>query len=160
MNLYVFSMCNIPLQAKVYEGNLPSPFLMLFLLSLIVFFIAKKGKQYMLDMNDNSKIFIRSTLLGWICFIVPTIAFDTISLETNFGDSLFDPLNWLLAIPGALFGAIAGIITVKKEEKKEDFLIKEPETLESKIKGLKNLLDEGLLTQEEFDEQKKKILNP
>ena len=70
-----------------------------------------------------------------------------------------EPWLWITSIPGALFGAIAGILANNKENKVEAVAIKNEETLESKMKGLKNLLDEGLLTQEEFDEQKKKVLN-
>ena len=77
------------------------------------------------------------------------------------GDALefFGPQILFLALPGALIGAIAGILMNNQEKKGEKSVIKETETMESKLRGLKNLLDEGLLTQEEFDEQKKRLLN-
>ena len=96
-----------------------------------------------------------SALTGWFLFCIPVVVY--------YGDgdmSLFlDPDLYLFSIPGALFGAIAGILVNNKENRATTTPVKNEETLESKIKGLKNLLDEGLLTQEEFDEQKKKILN-
>lgn len=107
----------------------------------------------------NRKRILRYALIGWLLFATPIVACDTISWGNEFIYSVLKPMVWLLAIPGALFGAIVGILLNNKENKAESTTVKNEETLESKIKGLKNLLDEGLLTQEEFDEQKKKILN-
>lgn len=153
-------MCNIPLQAKVNNGVLTSPFFVLLLICLTIFLIAKRSKNGAPDiMDENTKKILRGALIGWILFAVPVVACDTISWNNSLESSLLEPMTWLMSIPGALFGAIVGIISIKKEHKEQTVQTKEPETLESKIKGLKNLLDEGLLTQEEFDEQKKKILN-
>ena len=107
----------------------------------------------------NRKRILRYALIGWLLFATPIVACDTISWGNEFIYSILEPMVWLLAIPGALFGAIVGILLNNKEKKEESTTAKNEETLESKIKGLKSLLDEGLLTQEEFDEQKKKILN-
>ncbi|MBQ7968118.1 MAG: SHOCT domain-containing protein [Bacteroidaceae bacterium] len=96
---------------------------------------------------------LRGALIGWLLFTLPI----AVSCGRDMGIFL-DPHLWIMSIPGALFGAIAGILMNNKEKRGTPVVINE-ESFESKIKGLKNLLDEGLLTQEEFDEQKKKILN-
>lgn len=102
---------------------------------------------------------LRGALIGWLLFTTPVVACGTISWNMSMGTCLSDPITWLISIPGLLFGAIAGILMNNREKKDNSVVIKNEESFESKIKGLKNLLDEGLLTQEEFDEQKKKILN-
>ena len=102
----------------------------------------------------NRKRILWSALTGWLLFSLPL----AVSCGSDMGIFL-DPSLWIMSIPGALFGAIAGILANNKENKVETVAIKNEETLESKMKGLKKLLNEGILTQEEFDEQKKKILN-
>ena len=87
--------------------------------------------------------------IGWLTFVLALSAGNSMEdIISDFG------VIGAFSLPGALIGVIIGKLTGKKIEKKIG-----NETLESKIKGLKNLLDEGLLTQEEFDEQKKKVLN-
>lgn len=109
----------------------------------------------------NRKRILRSALIGWLLFSMPVVACEASwsGWDLDLFGMYLEPFLWLLSIPGALFGTIAGIIANNKENKTETITVKNEETLESRIKGLKNLLDKGLLTQEEFDEQKKKILN-
>lgn len=109
------------------------------------------------EMQSSERIF-RGTVIGWLLFAIPLIYIFWDLKDTPI-DNILNLEAWIYSIPGALFGAIAGILMNNKGNKTEAALIKNEETLETKIRGLKNLLDEGLLTQEEFDEQKKKILN-
>lgn len=109
------------------------------------------------EMQSSERIF-RGTVIGWLLFAIPLIYIFWDLKDTPI-DNILNLEAWIYSIPGALFGAIVGILLNNKENKGESATAKNEETLESKIKGLKNLLDEGLLTQEEFDEQKRKILN-
>ena len=101
---------------------------------------------------------MKKILLGALTGLLMCSFCLAVSCEDNML-ATFDPYYLVMALPGELIGAIAGILMNNQEKKEENSVVKETETMESKIRGLKNLLDEGLLTQEEFDEQKKKLLN-
>lgn len=73
------------------------------------------------------------------------------------GDMEFNALTVLLFMPGAIVGAIIGASvgdTENKDKNKDEF----GQTANELFK-YKQLLDSGIITKEEFDEQKKKILN-
>ena len=111
--------------------------------------VEKVEEQKKKNLKNLKKILV-GALTGWLMFSM------SIAVSCgNISDLLYVPRIWSLSLPGALFGALAGILMAQKTNKETS----QSETLESKIKDLKKLLDEGLLTQEEFDEQKKKILN-
>ena len=162
MKLLGFALSSIMLQVY-YDTTSFSPFFILVLLALLglIFWIKIKNKRVNNEGSEEAitkarheKRILWSALTGWLMFSIPV----AVSCGSDMGVFL-DPNLWMMSIPGALIGAIAGILTNNKEKKEESTTAKNKETLESKIKGLKSLLDEGLLTQEEYDEQKKKILN-
>lgn len=149
--------CNILLQAHAEDvTNKVIPFIILaiavcFLTIKIMNIITAKFNA----LNTNSKRIVRGILFGWLLFVISISAYNkTNSSNIDYEESR-DVINlFLMSLPGALLGVIVAVIMNKNEQG-----IKKTETLETKINGLKNLLDQGLLTQEEFDEQKKKILN-
>ena len=162
MKLLGFALSSIMLQVY-YDTTSFSPLFILVLLALLglIFWIKIKNKRVNNEGSEEAitkarheKRILWSALTGWLMFSIPV----AVSCGSDMGVFL-DPNLWMMSIPGALIGAIAGILTNNKEKKEESTTAKNKETLESKIKGLKSLLDEGLLTQEEYDEQKKKILN-
>ena len=162
MKLLGFYLSSIMLQAY-YDTTSFSPLFILILLALlgIIFWIRIKNKKANDEDSElaitkvrHEKRILWSALTGWLMFSIPVAVSCGSDMEI-----FLDPNLWMMSIPGALIGAIAGILMNNKEKKGESATAKNEETLESKIKGLKNLLDEGLLTQEEFDEQKRKILN-
>ena len=149
--------CNILLQAHAEDvTNKVIPFI---ILAIAVCFLAIKIMNIITAkfnaLNTNSKRIVRGILFGWLLFVISISAYNkTNSSNTDYEESR-DVINlFLMSLPGALLGVIVAVIMNKNEQG-----IKKTETLETKINGLKNLLDQGLLTQEEFDEQKKKILN-
>lgn len=166
MELLGFSLSYIMLQAYYDAPSLFSLLLVPILLLLlgVIYWIRiknKKADNVNITKIRHEKRIWRSALIGWLLFSMPVVACEgsLIGWNLDLFYSFLTPGLWLLAIPGALFGAIVGILLNNKEKKDESVVIKHEDSLESKIKGLKNLLDEGLLTQEEFDEQKKKMLN-
>lgn len=149
--------CNILLQAHAEDvTNKVIPFI---ILAIAVCFLAIKIMNIITAkfnaLNTNSKRIVRGILFGWLLFVISISAYNkTNSSNIDYEESR-DVINlFLMPLPGALLGVIVAVIMNKNEQG-----IKKTETLETKINGLKNLLDQGLLTQEEFDEQKKKILN-
>ena len=94
---------------------------------------------------------VKAALIGWAVafFLVIVIGGDFPDSEADFRFILF-----LSLAPGAIVGIITAYIIERanKSPKKEA-------TLESRLQELKKLLEQGVLTHEEFDEQKKKILN-
>lgn len=149
--------CNILLQAHAEDvTNKVIPFI---ILAIAVCFLAIKIMNIITAkfnaLNTNSKRIVRGILFGWLLFVISISAYnETNSSNIDYEESR-DVINlFLMSLPGALLGVIVAVIMNKNEQG-----IKKTETLETKINGLKNLLDQGLLTQEEFDEQKKKILN-
>lgn len=162
MDLLGFSLGYLILQAGYSDPTSSYTLFILVLLVLlgVILWVRIKDKTEKDEKKrKNRKRIVRCALIGWLLFATPVVACDTISWGNNLIYSILEPMVWLLAIPGALFGAIIGVLMNNKENKVEVISTKTEETLESKIKGLKNLLDQGLLTQAEFDEQKKKILN-
>ncbi len=103
-------------------------------------------------MNKTGKRLLKFALGGW------AVAFLAASIFLGGEDSLFDikSLLFLSLAPGAITGLIIGHIMNKNDAPKSIEFSKSPE---SRLIELKNLLDQGVLSQEEFDEQKKKILN-
>ena len=149
--------CNILLQAHAEDvTNKVIPFI---ILAIAVCFLAIKIMNIITAkinaLNTNSKRIVRGILFGWLLFVISISAYNkTNSSNIDYEESR-DVINlFLMSLPGALLGVIVAVIMNNNEQG-----IKKTETLETKINGLKNLLDQGLLTQEEFDEQKKKILN-
>jgi len=61
----------------------------------------------------------------------------------------------LALIPGIILGSIFYHVVLRDNESQQPNVI----SLESRLKELKNLLDQGILTKEEFEEQKRKLLN-
>lgn len=97
----------------------------------------------------NAKLIV-SILCGWI------MSYFSLSflLGPFDGDDVFYFIGISL-VPGIILGCIMFHVMRKNEEQQE----KNTPTLEHRLKELKSLLDQGILTQEEFDEQKKKILS-
>lgn len=149
--------CNILLQAHAEDvTNKVIPFI---ILAIAVCFLAIKIMNIITAkfnaLNPNSKRIVRGVLFGWLLFVISISAYnETNSSNIDYEESRNVINLFLMSLPGALLGIIVAVIMNKNEQD-----IKKAETLETKIKGLKILLDQGLLTQEEFDEQKKKILN-
>ena len=150
-------ICNILLQAHVEVEDVPLiPFI---LLAIILCFLAIKIMNILTakfnGLNTNSKRIVRGVLFGWLLFVISISAYnETNSSNIDYEESRNVINLFLMSLPGALLGVIVAVIMNKNEQG-----IKKTETLETKINGLKNLLDQGLLTQEELNEQKKKILN-
>ena len=76
------------------------------------------------------------------------------SFPKNLSDAQY-PLFLSLA-PGAIIGIIVTYVVNKSSDSNVPPV--KQETLEDRLIKLKSLLDQGVLTKEEFEEQKKKIL--
>lgn len=94
---------------------------------------------------------VKAALIGWAVAIFLVIV---ISGEFPDSEDEFRMVLFLSLAPGAIVGIITAYI-IEKANKSP----KTEATLESKLQELKRLLEQGVLTQEEFDKQKKKILN-
>jgi hypothetical protein len=85
--------------------------------------------------------------------------FNSISVATSSGRISF----WLLSNRNEVFDAISRILMSRQENRKASMTttIKQeiPKSNADELKKFKELLDSGIITQDEFDEQKKKILN-
>lgn len=74
----------------------------------------------------------------------------------------FELTEWtfLLLLPGAIIGAVIGFATeiydVKSDKKEKPTVIKQDAA--SELTSFKKLLDDGIITQEEFDKKKQEIL--
>lgn len=107
-------------------------------------------------MNKTGKRLLNYALSGW------GIAFLGAWLLLGGEDSLFGEegglqlLLFLSLAPGAIGGLIVGHMVNKNSEQPKTEQIKTPE---ERLVDLKSLLEKGVLSQEEFEEQKKKILN-
>ena len=100
----------------------------------------------------GEKVFI-GALLGWAgAFILMCMIFG--SFTKNLSDAQY-PLFLSLA-PGAIIGIIVTYVVNKSSDSNVPPV--KQETLEDRLIKLKSLLDQGVLTKEEFEEQKKKIL--
>lgn len=103
-------------------------------------------------MNKTGKRLLKYALSGW------AIAFLGAWLLLGGEDSLFGEegeiqfLLFLSLAPGAIAGLIVGHLVNKNNEPPEIEQIKTPE---ERLVDLKNLLERGVLTPEEFDDQKK-----
>lgn len=117
--------------------------------------------------NDSQPLSIwRGVIWGWL------VAFLCIfTIRSLYGGDLgkIESDGWILMIiisliPGGIFGAVV-TNSINNKNKAEmsnanpSIMIKEEKILVEQLTELKDLLDKGILTQEEFDEQKKKILN-
>lgn len=100
----------------------------------------------------GKKLFL-GALCGWVgAFLLVCI------IAGEFPDSL-EAVQWLLFIslaPGAIIGIIVTYI-VNKSSNSNTPLVQQ-ETREERLTKLKALLDQDVLTKEEFEEQKKRIL--
>lgn len=94
---------------------------------------------------------VKAALIGWAVafFLVIVVTGEFPDSEDKFRIILF-----LSLAPGTIVGIITAYIIEKANKSPKTEI-----TLESKLQELKRLLEQGVLTQEEFDEQKKKILN-
>lgn len=107
-------------------------------------------------MNKTGKRLLKYALMGWL------IAFLGASMLIGGDDGWFggeDGIQFLLFLslaPGAIAGLIVGHLVNKNTEQPR---IEQTKTPEDRLIDLKNLLDRGVLSQEEFEEQKKRILN-
>lgn len=103
-------------------------------------------------MNKTGKRLLKSALIGWL------VAFLGSSILIGGDDTIFDGqfLLFLSLAPGAIAGIIVSQILNKSNE---SFKMVQSKTPESRLMDLKNLLEQGVINQEEFEEQKKKILN-
>ena len=100
----------------------------------------------------GEKVFI-GALLGWAgAFILMCMIFG--SFPKNLSDAQY-PLFLSLA-PGSIIGIIVTYVVNKSSD--SNLPPVKQETLEDRLIKLKSLLDQGVLTKEEFEEQKKKIL--
>lgn len=84
------------------------------------------------EKKKNRKRIARCALIGWLLFATPVVACDTISWGNDLIYSILEPMVWLLAVSGALFGAIIGVLMNNKENKVEVISTITDETLESK----------------------------
>lgn len=99
--------------------------------------------------TKNIKL-IAAILGGWIMSYISL----SILLGPFDGDDVVYGIG-LTFVPGIIVGAIIYHVMLKEKESQKENII----TLESRLKELKNLLDQGILTKEEFEEQKRKLLN-
>ena len=80
----------------------------------------------------------------------------------NLEDTTFKLNMWtfLMLLPGAIVGAVVGFATeiydVKSNKKDEPTILQQDSA--SELMSYKKLLDEGVITQEEFDKKKQEIL--
>lgn len=99
------------------------------------------------------KKLILGTLCGWVgAFLLMCLIFR--SFPTSLEDATW-PLFLSLA-PGAIIGIIVTYIVSRSSNSNTPLVQKE--TREERLIKLKALFDQSVLTKEEFEEQKKKIL--
>lgn len=96
-----------------------------------------------------SRKLIKGALIGWFIAFVAVkylLGFNSIELEL-----------FLSMAPGAIAGVIIVYVINKPNKQPTQQIIKDSK--EDRLIKLKSLLDQNVLTQEEFDEQKKRILS-
>ena len=103
--------------------------------------------------NSIKEKLLAGALIGWlIAFVLMCVVFGSFPRSlSDFQLSIF-----LSLAPGTIVGIIVTYITAKVSNNQPPAV--NSETQEERLIKLKTLLDQGVLTQEEFDEQKKKIL--
>lgn len=99
--------------------------------------------------TKNIKL-IAAILGGWIMSYISL----SILLGPFDGDDVIYGIG-LALIPSIILGSIFYHVVLRDNESQQPNVI----SLESRLKELKNLLDQGILTKEEFEEQKRKLLN-
>lgn len=107
-------------------------------------------------MNERFLKIVKAALIGWaIALGIFIILFGEYPPE--FGNFM------MMLTTSAAPGIIVGIMTLNFIEKGKNTTLpnsnNQTYSLETKLQGLKNLLDQGILTKEEFEEQKRKFLN-
>lgn len=72
----------------------------------------------------------------------------------------FNTFTFLLLLPGAIIGAVIGFATGqdKSTDRKNDSPSNPQQDSTTELMNYKKLLDEGIITQEEFDKKKQEIL--
>ena len=107
-------------------------------------------------MNEGLFKLVKAALIGWaIALGIFIILFGEYPPE--FGH--FMMMLTTSAAPGIIVGIMALNFMEKGKNSSSSNSNNQSYSLETKLQGLKNLLDQGILTKEEFEEQKRKLLN-
>ena len=120
-------------------------------------------KEFITGQPIGIVIFV-GILVGWVlCFLlINFIIGGSIEDMLNMDEFAFRIILFISFPRGAILGTAVVVLyrkSIKDAESKNSLKKSQPKDSVTKLKELKELMDAGVLTQEEFDAQKEKILN-
>lgn len=120
-------------------------------------------KEFITGQPIGIVIFV-GILVGWVlCFLlINFIIGGSIEDMLNMDEFAFRIILFISFPMGAILGTAVVVLyrkSIKDAESKNSLKKSQPKDSVTKLKELKELMDAGVLTQEEFDAQKEKILN-